>query len=162
MDITFHCTECNQELETDASAAGSQITCPACNKTITIPHPDATNLRHINAMASSAAAKEERHFSVPVRDEPTPVLIEKPKKPLEAAAKEGSGNIHARCIRRVECIEVGHDRFEQIVTEFLQKVGEGNIISITTVNYSYVDMGSRQILSDFGVLIIYRGGQQPH
>ena len=156
MDITFHCPECNQELETDVSAAGSQITCPACNKQIVIPHADASNLRQVNAMSSSAGGKEEKHFSVPVLDAPAPRLIAKEMKPLEDHPAIKDGKIHARCIRRVECIEVGHDRFEPIVTEFLQKIGETSIISITTVNYSYIDMGSRQILNDFGVLIVYR------
>ncbi|MBM3822310.1 MAG: hypothetical protein FJ404_05340 [Verrucomicrobia bacterium] len=92
-----------------------------------------------------------------MRETPAPSLIEKPKKPLDAAAKEMDKSIRVRCIRRQECIEVGHDRFEEIVTAFLQKVGEANVINLCTVNYSYVDMGSRQILNDFGILITYRG-----
>lgn len=160
MDISFQCSECGQLLEADPANSGSQIQCPACNKTILVPYPETPAVAAESAPPQPApheATPGEKHFSVPVRDTPAPSLIEKPKKPLDAAAKEGDKVIRVRCIRRQECIEVGHDRFEEITTAFLQKVGEANVINISTVNYSYVDMGSRQILSDFGVLITYRG-----
>ena len=31
------------------------------------------------------------------------------------------------------------------------------IVSITPINYSHIDMGSRQILTDFGIMIVYKG-----
>ena len=32
-----------------------------------------------------------------------------------------------------------------------------HIVSINTINYSYVDLASKQQLNDFGVVIIYKG-----
>jgi hypothetical protein len=52
---------------------------------------------------------------------------------------------------------VGHDKFDEVVTNFLIRVGEPNIISITTLNYSHLDIGSQKLLTDFGVMIVYRG-----
>lgn len=157
MDINFHCAHCKQEITADAAGAGSHVECPTCGATITIPAPDASNIRAHNPIASSAAAKEERHFSVPVHDEPSEVLIKPSARPLEFAAKETDKRMRIRCIRRTDCVEVGHDRFEEIVAEFLAKVGEPNIISMNTINYTHIDMGSRQILTDYGLLIVYRG-----
>ena len=50
-----------------------------------------------------------------------------------------------------------HDKFEEIITNFLSKLGEDNIISINTLNYSFLDIGTQKLLTDFGVLIVYRG-----
>jgi hypothetical protein len=44
-----------------------------------------------------------------------------------------------------------------VLTNFLQKIGEPNIISITTVSYSHLDIGSQKLLEDFGVMVIYKG-----
>ena len=156
MDLTFHCPKCKQQLEAETSLAGTQIACPSCAAPIVIPQANPANLK-VNPMASSAAAKEEHHFSVPVHDAPTEVLIQKPQQPLEAAAKEGDKKLRVRCIRRTDCVEVGHDRFEEIVSEFLAKVGEANLVSITPINYTHIDLGTRQLMTDFGVMLVYRG-----
>jgi hypothetical protein len=60
-------------------------------------------------------------------------------------------------VRRIDCVEVGHDRFDEVVTDFLAKVGEDNIISVNTLSYTYVDIGSQKLLTDYGVLVVYRG-----
>jgi hypothetical protein len=39
----------------------------------------------------------------------------------------------------------------------LSKIGESNVVSINAINYSHIDMGSRQILTDFGVMIVFKG-----
>ena len=122
-----------------------------------IPEADPANLRTGNPHASSAAGKEEKHFSVPVHDSPTETLIQKPARPLEMAAKDGDKRLRIRCIRRTECVEVGKDHFEEVVTKFLGEVGEPNVVSITPLNYTFVDMGTRQVLTDYGVLIVFRG-----
>ena len=119
MDVIFVCPNCRQELEADASLAGSQIACPTCNNNIAIPAPDPQNIRTHNPIASSAAAREEKHFVVPVRDQPTEVLIQKAARPLEVAARDEDKKIRVKTIRRTDCIEVGHDRFDEVVTEFL-------------------------------------------
>jgi DNA-directed RNA polymerase subunit RPC12/RpoP len=156
MDITFTCTHCHQVLEVDSSASGSKIDCPSCGHKLVVPELDPTNIHHLNPTATSAAAREEKHFSVPVGDSPSTVLIEKPLPTLEES-KDGDKKMRVRCIKRTECIEVGRDNFEKVVSTFLDKVGPDNIVSISPINYSHIDMGTRQILTDFGVMIVYKG-----
>jgi DNA-directed RNA polymerase subunit RPC12/RpoP len=156
MDLTFSCPKCNQELAVDAAAAGSEISCPTCHHKITIPTPTLSNIHPMNPISSSAAAKEEHHFKVPVREGPSESLIEKPLPTLEVA-KEGDKTLRIRCIKRTDCIEVGKDKFEQVVSDFLGKIGEENLVSIHPIVYNHIDMGTRQILTDFGVMIIFKG-----
>jgi len=158
MDINFKCRHCEQDLSVEATAAGSEIQCPSCGGSLIIPTADKENLTpHIvNPIASSAAAREERHFSVPVREEPTESLITKPLRPLEAAAHEGVV-LRTKCIRHYDCVEVGKDHFDEVVTNFINKVGEQNIIKIETFNYSHRDLETRDWVTDYGVFILYRG-----
>src|ERR1041385_1092975 len=140
MDMIFSCPDCKQQLEAETSMAGNQIACPSCGATIVIPEANPMNI-HVNPIASSAAAKQEYHFSVPVRDVPTESLIQKPAPPLEAAARaEGDKKLRVKCIRRTDCVEVGKDRFDDIVSEYLQKIGESNIVSITPLTYTHMDL----------------------
>jgi DNA-directed RNA polymerase subunit RPC12/RpoP len=157
MDVTFVCPNCRQELEADASLARTQIQCPACHHTITIPEADPATVKVANPIASSAAAREEKHFSVPVHDTPTEVLIQKPPPPLEVAAKESEKTLRVKTIKRTECVEVGHDNFDKVVSEYLAKIGHENIVSINTLTYTHLDIGSQKLLTDFGVLIVYKG-----
>jgi len=157
MDVMFICPNCRQELEADAALAGTQIQCPACSHAITIPEPDPATVKVMNPIASSAAAREEKHFSVPVHDTPTEVLIHKPPAPLEVAGKDSEKTIRVKTIRRTDCVEVGHDNFDKFVTEFLGKIGQDNIVGVHVVNYTHLDIGTQKLLTDFGVLIIYRG-----
>ncbi|MBM3833106.1 MAG: hypothetical protein FJ403_07510 [Verrucomicrobia bacterium] len=137
--------------------AGNEIACPACNATMVIPEPNVMNVK-ANPIASSAAAKEEYHFTVPVHDKPAESLIKKAAPPLEvAAARDGEKRLRVKCIRRTDCVEVGHDRFDEIVSDLLGKIGEQSIISITPISYTHVDLGSRQLMTDFGVMIVYKG-----
>ncbi len=157
MDIVFRCTSCRQELEVEASAAGQNISCPSCGQQITIPQPDQTNLKVGIAARSSAAAKEEKHFAVPVSEMPVEKLIKKSLPTLENANKDGTKRLRIKTIRHSDCKEVGHDNFDVVVTEALNKIGDENIVSINSINYSYVELGSQKILADFGVLIVYHG-----
>jgi DNA-directed RNA polymerase subunit RPC12/RpoP len=174
MDLIFNCPKCNQELEVDSSGAGEEIDCPSCGERIRIPVQDATGAplrpaggapaassgspQPVNAIASSAAAKVERHLKVPVHSSPTAeMLIAKPLPPLEVAAKESDRHLRVKCIRHVDCVEVGHDKFDEIVTAFLGKLGEANLVSITTIAYSHIDISSQKLLTDYGVMIVYRG-----
>jgi hypothetical protein len=169
MDVIFNCPKCDQELAVDSSGAGTEIECPSCGETIVIPGPDTGVARPlvgaahsgdgnpINPIASSAAAKVEMHLRVPVHKTPTESLIEKPLAPLEVAAKDTDKKIRVKTIKHTDCIEVGHDKFDEFVTNFLVKVGESNIISITTLSYTHLDIGSQKLMTDFGVMIIYRG-----
>lgn len=111
----------------------------------------------LNPIASSAAAKVEMHLKVPVHDKSAENLVEKPQKPLESGAKPTAKGVRVKTIRRVDCVEVGHDKFDEVVTDTLVKIGEANIISIHTLNYQYLDIGTQKLLTDFGVMIVYRG-----
>lgn len=175
MDVIFNCPKCDQELAVDSSGAGTEIECPSCGEAIVIPSsgpparlgaaPDhasaaARGGAHapVNAMASSAAAKVEMHLKVPVHKTPTASLIEKPLAPLDVAAtKDTDKKIRVKTIKHTDCIEVGHDKFDEVVTNFLVKIGESNIINITTLSYTTLDIGSQKIMTDFGVMIVYRG-----
>jgi len=84
-------------------------------------------------------------------------LIAKPLAPLEVAAKESDKRLRVKTIKHTDCIEVGHDRYDEFVSNFLIKVGESHIVNISPINYSHVDIGSQKILTDFGVMIVYKG-----
>jgi hypothetical protein len=161
MDISFKCPACEQELEVDASAAGSTIECPACAVAITVPHPNPSAAEAVAASLPPEPApeppKEEKHFSVPVHDTAPPQeLIKKPNRPLEVA-KDADKTMRIRTFKRTDCVEVGKDHFDEQVSVFLDKVGQHNIISICPINYSYLELGSRQLLTDYGVMIIFKG-----
>jgi ribosomal protein S27E len=148
MDIIFNCPNCEQELEVDASGAGSEIECPSCEETITNP---------ANPISTSAAAKVEMHLKVPVR-KTSESLIAKPKvATLEGVAKNIDKVMRVKTIRHTDCIEVGHDKFDEFVTNFLNKVGETHIVSITPLTYTHVDIGTQKILTDYAVMVVYKG-----
>jgi len=178
MDIIFNCPKCEQELEVDSAGAGSEIDCPSCGETIRIPQPGTKGTRTtgpdssgsipvttagtggnnpMNPMATSAAAKIEMHLKVPVRTTPTESLITKPLAPLEVAARETDKKIRVKTIRHTDCIEVGHDKFDEFVSVFLAKIGEPNVVSITPLSYTHLDIGSQKLMTDYAVMIVYRG-----
>ena len=156
MDVIFNCSHCDQELSVDAASAGTEIDCPACGEKIVIPQPPPQAAHQASPTASSAAAKEEKHFAVPVHAQPTESLITKPLPPLEVAAKEGI-KLRVKSIRRSDCIEVGKDHFDEVVTRFLEKIGEANLVKIETFNYSHQDLATRDWVTDYGVMIVYKG-----
>ncbi len=161
MDLTFKCPYCDQELEVDASGAGSEIECPACSKTIVVPMPEHAVVRATDGSASSAPPappKEEKHFSVPVHEHAAEALIQKPnRRPLEVVAKEGDKTLRIRTFKRTDCQEVGKDHFDETVSAFLEKVGQANIVSVSPINYSFMELGTRHILTDYGVMIVFKG-----
>jgi hypothetical protein len=175
MDIIFNCPNCEQELEVDSSGVGSEIDCPSCSETIVIPAPGTKGTRTsgadtsgripltptpsatANPIATSAAAKVEKHLKVPVRTAPTESLITKPLPPLEASAKETDKKIKVKTIRHSDCVEVGHDRFDETITSFLGKIGEENIISINPMTYTHIDLVTQKLITDFAVMVVYRG-----
>ncbi len=162
MDMTFNCPACKQELAVDPSGAGSEIQCPACGAAIIIPQaPEAPEApqEHANqgSISASAAAKIERHFAVPVHDQPAAALIQKARPPLEVAAKESEKKLRIKTIRHTDCIEVGRDRFDEMVGDMLAKIGESNIVAMHPITYTHLDIGSQKLLTDYGLLIVYRG-----
>jgi DNA-directed RNA polymerase subunit RPC12/RpoP len=156
MDINFKCSHCNQDLTVEATGAGLQIECPACGKPIVVPAAPAEG-RVLNPITTSAAAREVHHFSVPQHDKSKDVPIEKAKPTLEAAAKETDKKLRVRTIRRSDCVEVGKDHFDEVVTQFLEKIGEENLKEISPISYTHQDLATRQWVTDFGVMVVYRG-----
>jgi DNA-directed RNA polymerase subunit RPC12/RpoP len=169
MEIIFNCPHCEQELAVDSEGAGAEIKCPTCGEKITIPAAPgnvtplpagaSTPIAGLpsNPIASSAAAKVVMHLKVPVRDRPSDPLIQKPQAPLEAVAKGADKQVRIRTIRHASCIESGHDRFDERVTEFLNRTGESNLVGIHVINYEHFDVGTQKVMVDFGVMIVYRG-----
>ncbi len=163
MDIVFKCPHCQTELEVDSTAAGEAIPCPSCNREINIPAassgpPPPPTAPTAPTAPQPPASTGEKKFAVPVSDKPVAPLIRKALPTLDAQAKiDGKKLLRLRTIRHSDCKEVGHDNFDSDVTEFLNHVGEENIVSITTINYSYIEMGTQKIITDFGVAIVYRG-----
>jgi hypothetical protein len=96
---------------------------------------------------------------VPTYDtaQPAAAIIAKPNKPLDVAAKESDKKIRVKTIRHSDHIEVGRDLFDDHVSEFLQKVGDTNIVSIQPFVYTHMELASRQWISDYGILIVYKG-----
>ena len=152
----------------DAEGAGEQIKCPTCGEAITIPNKPATTAAEapapatpgsgpVNAIATSAAAKVELRLKVPNRQTPSAPLIEKPKVPLDAIAKGADKRIRIQTMRRAQCIESGHDKFDEKVTAFLNEVGEPNIVGIHPISYEIFDVGTQKVMVDYGVIIVYRG-----
>lgn len=172
MDVIFNCPKCEQELAVDSIGAGTEIQCPSCGESIVIPEPETVVPRGgiptlpsdparieanpVNPISSSAAARVALHLRVPT-NKAAESLIAKPLAPLEVAAKESDKKIRTKTIRHTDCIEVGHDKFDEVVTNFLSKVGETNIISINPINYTYLDIGTQKLMTEYGVLVVYRG-----
>lgn len=159
MDIIFKCPNCDQELEVDATGAGSSIECPSCAHTITVPasenNGEATETPR--AATDAAPTKVERHFSVPHHAGPTEALIQKASKPLEIAARESDRKVRVKTFKHTDCQEVGKDKFDEIVSNFLDKIGWDNVVSVTPITYSYVTMDTHAVVTDYGVLIVFRG-----
>jgi len=96
-------------------------------------------------------------MAIPVSPKSVESLIQKPNKSLDLAAKESKPGIRVKTIRHSDCKEVGKDKFDESVSDFLNNIGDQNIVSINPINYSYLDIVSQKILTDFGVMVIYRG-----
>ncbi len=160
MDITFKCPHCDQDLEVDAAGVGTEIECPACSQTIMVPAPEpgAVAAEGAPAEAPPPPPKPEKHFSVPVHKTAPDTLIQKPvHKTLDVIAKEGDKTLRIKTFKRSDCQEVGKDHFDEKVSEFLEKVGHANIVSVHPINYSFMELGTRHILTDYGVMIVFKG-----
>jgi DNA-directed RNA polymerase subunit RPC12/RpoP len=165
MEIIFNCSHCGQELSVDGEGVGTEIKCPTCDGKITIPdHPPETRSSPssttgsliLNPITQSAAAKVEMHLKVPVRDKPAESLLTKPKTPLEVVAKGLDKKLRTRTVRHVQCVEAGHDKFDQKMAEVLSEIGETNIVGIHIFNYDHLDVSTQKVLMDYGVMVVYR------
>jgi len=155
-DLNFDCPQCGQNLTTDESLSGSDIECPSCDKPISIPAADDPNVKRVEADA----------LTPPVTDEPEPQKIAVPvhsggeellKKASSKKEEEitGDGKICVKTIKRGECIELGQDKFDEILNQFLEKFTRDQIISIQSVNYAHFDPTTQKYLDDYGAMIVY-------
>ena len=136
MDFTFNCPFCNQDLTIDESGVGSEIACPACREMLIVPTP----------------AQARRPHSVPTTG--TESLILKPtSRPLEATAK-ALKKIRLKTFRHVDCVKDDKDRFDEIVSDFLHKIGEDEVVSVQPIHYTQVKDGVA--LTDYGVVVVYK------
>jgi hypothetical protein len=94
---------------------------------------------------------------VPSHEKTSDPLIHKPNRPLDVVAKDGDKKMRIKTFKRSDCQEVGRDRFDEKVSEFLEMVGQANIVSINTINYSAIDMATHNKLEDYGVLVVFKG-----
>jgi hypothetical protein len=44
-----------------------------------------------------------------------------------------------------------------VVSGFLIKIGEENVINIVPLTYTHLDIGTQKLLTDYAVMIVYRG-----
>ena len=154
MDIVFNCPNCNQEMVVDETAAGQDIECPACGEKQTIPQESPARPEAHAEVRDGRMRQAPHTLSVAMHEGPSESLIK--KKAPEAAAGERAKKIRSRCIKRSLCVEVGHDNFDKVVSEFLQGVGEENIINMIQINYEAPDANGK-LVADYGVMIVYRG-----
>lgn len=153
MDIVFNCPHCGLGLEVDQDAAGQQFDCPTCQKSVTVPIKTVLT----ETAGPTPSPRDEKRMAVPSSQKPIESLIQKPNKSLELAAKESKPGMRVKTIRHSDCKEVGKDKFDEVVSDFLNKIGDQALVSITPINYSYLDIGTQRLLADFGVMVIYRG-----
>jgi len=69
---------------------------------------------------------------------------------------EKQGKMRLITLKHTQFIEMGKDLFDQRVTEFLQRIGEENIISVHPISYQHIDMTTRETVIDYGVVVVYR------
>lgn len=170
MDTSFSCPKCNLHITADECVVGEEIDCPDCGHKIRVPPPKKTRpgssgtrspasvTRNVSAAAKAAAkatsqAMGHKGLVVPQHHGPQESLL---KKAEAGERADGPPKIRVRCIKRSSCVEVGHDRFDEVVTEFLNKVGQANIIHLSAISYGVMDP-SGQMLPDYGIMVIYKG-----
>lgn len=143
-DINFSCPSCHQELTADAAMLGQEIACPACNEMIIIQE------------GRGGAHGPGGRLIVPTAGAGSGELIGKPNRPLEAAAKAAI-KMRFKTLRHHECVKDGKDQFDETVAQFLDHVGEPNIVSVDPIQYTYGGGEGKQPTVDYGVMIVYRG-----
>lgn len=155
MDIVFNCPFCNQELSVDETGAGAEIPCPSCSEVLLVPSSEFSNLVTTPSESPEPTPNKDTRSIARAAESSAPAQILKPNRPLDATAK-GDKKPRLKTFRRQDFIKDGKDRFDEAVTEFLQKVGSDNVVSAHPISYSYVAKEGGQVLTDYGVIVIYR------
>ena len=167
-------------LRSGESVVGEEIDCPECGEKFRVPPaqkpkpvpvvvkrpvpapvgipppaPAATEVVPAKPEAHKPAAHAPEHkpLSVPHHHGPQESLV---KKVAHTEHKDEPPKIRCKTIKRGSCVEVGHDLFDEKVTEFLNKVGQENIIHMSAIGYGAMD-STGHMLPDYGILIVYRG-----
>ncbi len=176
MYVTFNCLKCNQELEVEQDMIGEQIECPTCSELLTIPdgkqaplavpsppppaptpgEPTAASSPSLSEPPPAAPPKEKHSLSVPMREGPGEILVKKKVAIETIATTPQAKQFRIRCIKRINCVEVGHDLFEEKVAKAIEKIGSENVVSLHPVAYGYMDT-TGHMLPDYGVMIVYKG-----
>jgi len=155
-DLNFNCSQCGQNLTTDESLTGSEIECPSCSKPIKIPSAGDENVKKVEAEPPAPPASQEpepKKLAVPVHEGGKVQLKKESTKKEEEIS--GDGKIRVKTIKRGDCIELGQDRFDEILNQFLEKFTREQIISVQSVNYAHFDPTTQKYLDDYGALIVY-------
>ena len=182
MDVSFHCPSCDLHISADADAVGEEINCPQCEHPFRIPpgrpasepvpvEVKKTTVRTPTVVVAppadpkpdahkpkadpkpAAHAPEHKPLSVPQHHGPQESLV---KKTAHVEHKDEPPKIRVKTIKRGSCVEVGHDLFDEKVTEFLNKIGQENIIHMSAIGYGAMD-STGHMLPDYGIMIVYRG-----
>jgi DNA-directed RNA polymerase subunit RPC12/RpoP len=143
-DFNFTCPSCNQLLTADDSLVGQEIACPSCSETILVQEPSdagggGKGMRLTVDSGSGDAG-----------------LIQKPSKPLEIAAK-AAVKVCLRTFRHHDYVQDGKDTFDQVVSKFLDEVGEPNVMTVESIQYTWLDKETKTPMTDYGAMVIYRG-----
>jgi hypothetical protein len=131
MDLIFTCPNCRQELEADASGAGTEIACPECGSSLSIPEPTPQNIKVTPAHAP-AKAPPEKPLTIPKSDaKKARIEISRPTPSLEVAAKGVDRQPRIKTFLRTSYPSV--EAFDQAVSAFLLQCGEGHVHSVLPV-----------------------------
>lgn len=149
MDFNFNCPFCNLALTIDETGAGSEIACPGCKEVLIIPSPEESG--GYVAPAEEGAGS----LTIPLPHASTEAKIVKPNKALDVAAKTLK-KARLKTFRHAECVKDGKDHFDETVSEFLQKTGDDNVVSVHPVQYSHTPKDATQSQTDYGVVIVYK------
>ena len=154
-DLNFNCPKCEQNLTTDESLSGSKIDCPSCNTPFEVPSAGDENVERTGAEPEPpvTAEPEPKKLAVAVRGGGEELL----KKSSSHKEKEisGDGRICVKTIKRGDCIELGQDKFDEEVNNFIGKFSREQIISVHSLNYSHFDPTTQKYLPDYAALIVY-------
>jgi hypothetical protein len=72
---------------------------------------------------------------------------------------EKKGKIKLMTLKHTQFLEMGKDLFDLRVSEILERIGEENVLGVHPISYQHVDMTTREIVVDYGVVVVYRDTQ---
>ncbi len=156
-DLNFNCPQCGQNLTTDESPTGPTHDCPSRSKPTNTPPAGAENVQRVESEPAppvTASEPEAKKLAVPVH-EGGEDLLKKTGKQKQKEEITGDGKICVKTIKRGDCIELGLDKFDETVNQFLEKFSREQIISVHSLNYSHFDPTTQKYLPDFAAMIVY-------